>query len=306
MNCFIRCLVYCVLMYTSSFHATEFLQITDLGTSARMIGFGNIEGFDPSAAVVFENPAGLHRIDHVSLSGFYTTLFDGEIDYVSMAGGWHSPIGPIAFGLIYTGDNDIYLTQKIDDAVSVKSTFRYSNTIAKLGWQHSLSNEWHVGLALSGFLHQLVDDELTGFGVNMDAGLLYQAEDWSLSIAGKNIIPFLDVVYSNDRHEDLPTQLSIAGAKTIDEFTMLGQLKLQSADHGILKSASLIYRPRFLYDMIYFSGAWKERNVQDDISNTFVVGVGLELLGSGFNVAFEKSEYFLDDNNYYFSSFFNF
>jgi hypothetical protein len=52
-------------LFTTKIIASYDAPMTSIGNSAAMIGIGNIEGFDHSAAVLFQNPA--------SLSGVYNT-----------------------------------------------------------------------------------------------------------------------------------------------------------------------------------------------------------------------------------------
>jgi len=55
---------------TSKLSAEDYFLISDNGTSARMIGIGNIQGFDNTAAVIFENPAGLYQVEKFSIANF--------------------------------------------------------------------------------------------------------------------------------------------------------------------------------------------------------------------------------------------
>ena len=57
--------------------------LTELGSSARLIATGGVEGFNYGAKSIFENPASLSRVYRRSLSAFTTELMD-EVTYLNV------------------------------------------------------------------------------------------------------------------------------------------------------------------------------------------------------------------------------
>ena len=89
--------------------------MTELGSSASMIGIGNIHGFEKSANVIFDNPAGLNNINGISAGSFYTELMDGEIQFRNLSLGIKTHVGSFAIGLMESAVSDIPQTAIQDD-----------------------------------------------------------------------------------------------------------------------------------------------------------------------------------------------
>ena len=87
-----------ILTFTSvSVAEGEHFIVTEIGTSARMIGYGNVEGFSKNSESVFENPAALYSIDNLSGSLFTTKLIN-ELEYQNFSIGAKTDFGIFAFG----------------------------------------------------------------------------------------------------------------------------------------------------------------------------------------------------------------
>ena len=67
--------------------------ITDAGTSADMIGRGYVEGFDRSTSGLFQNPASLKSVEHMSFSTFHFSFFENELHYQVLSGALKTDIG---------------------------------------------------------------------------------------------------------------------------------------------------------------------------------------------------------------------
>ena len=59
-----------------------YLNILNVGSSAKMVRQGNIYGFSNKADSVFENPASLYRVGRFS-SSFFRTTFMGDLTYMN-------------------------------------------------------------------------------------------------------------------------------------------------------------------------------------------------------------------------------
>ena len=88
------------ILYSSLIWPTDSIQVSDIGSSAEMIGRGNIEGFSKNASSVFENPASLHHIQRASFSTFGTRIFD-EANYANLAYSWNNKWGHFGLGHMF-------------------------------------------------------------------------------------------------------------------------------------------------------------------------------------------------------------
>ena len=296
-------IIYLFAFSLSSF-GTEFLQISDLGTSAKMIALGNIEGFDCSAASVFENPAGLHRIQNISVAYFHTSLLKNALPYNSVAVAYKGSFGTFAFGYMGVEDTNIFLTNKTAGVVGITDTAKYANQIFKLGWQTVLWPRSYIGLNLSYFNHKIIQDELEGNGFNTDIGYFWEDKASAFSLCAKNVVPFFKIHYSNNKEEALPVQVVASGSKSWNDFRFFSQIKIQSLNVGYLKAIGIEYRPYFL-GMLSIAFGWKEINIEQDIFNNFTMGMSLNLNSFGISIAYENAQYFEQDNLFFISAYFN-
>ena len=89
--------------------STRALMLLDLGTSAEMIGIGNIEGFANGANVLFHNPASMSKLSPYSFS-LFTSKIINEISYFSYSGSYQSEYGTFGFGYMSAADDDFIHT----------------------------------------------------------------------------------------------------------------------------------------------------------------------------------------------------
>lgn len=131
------------------FSQTNYFMPTDIGSSARMIGQGSIEGFSPHAAVIFENPAGLARLSQWSMSLFKTTYLD-EYQYNNMAVGYASRYGYFGVGYYGAAVNDILTTgYNTAEEVTVTGKISYQNTVLKLAYANQITPFLLYGITVS-------------------------------------------------------------------------------------------------------------------------------------------------------------
>ncbi|MFT5171200.1 MAG: hypothetical protein ACI9BD_000972, partial [Candidatus Marinamargulisbacteria bacterium] len=57
---FLIVLLLCAFPYMAAAQSAEYMMITDVGSSAKMVRMGNVEGFSEMSSSVFDNPAGLY------------------------------------------------------------------------------------------------------------------------------------------------------------------------------------------------------------------------------------------------------
>lgn len=77
--------------------AGNYNDISELGSSAKMIALGTVQGFSNDASSIFENPAQLHHIDNYSVSLFSTTILE-EVNYHTLNFAKKTTIGTFGIG----------------------------------------------------------------------------------------------------------------------------------------------------------------------------------------------------------------
>lgn len=280
--------------------------VSDIGTSARMIRIGNIEGFSEYANVVYENPAGLYKTKGLSASMFTTEIMQ-EVRYINLCMSTHTAYGTFGFGYMSAGVSDIPKTFEnplMGKEFDSNSSFNYENIMAKLAYQVSQTKNLHFGITGTYTATNL--DTIHAKGYNMDIGAVYDVEKFAISIALRNIIPSMKVNYINEAvstynaSEVMPLQSVFSVKyKWNDELTVFGQLK-QTNNLSMTNACGINFRPLIL-PLINVSGGYKQFPVLNKVKSNYVFGIGLDLLGVSFDAAYEKSEHFEFDNKIYFS-----
>lgn len=293
-----------------SIQAASYLMITDLGASAEIIRRGNIEGFSSGAASIFENPAGLYRVNHISTSVFASELMN-EVTYRNVALAINTSFGVIGIGYMDAGVDDLIVTRLEGEgsnaSVVADGVFSYMNRVIKVGYQRSFTNTFHLGVNVSGYLNEI--HSYTGTGYSADAGVIYQLGLLEMSLFARNIIP-MKVKYTDAKdpryvgEEDLPLQGVFSMAYPFGDLSVMGQYKYDGVN--TLMSAGLEYSPGFLFNMLTLSAGYKEFSVLEKVSNTFSLGAGLKVFGLFIDYAYEKSDHFEYDANNFASVGFNF
>jgi hypothetical protein len=294
----------------------DFFMVSDVGTSARMIRIGNIDGFSPLASGVFENPASLYRTKFISASMFTTTFME-EVQYVNLAGTARTPFGVFGAGYMNVGVPDIPFTQENEFGEYYAARyFNYDNMQARVAYQYSQTPNLHLGIA--GVYYQTNIDQVTGKGFNCDIGMIWDIDFLKVSVVMRNIATSLKVNYENaaiktyKQQENLPLQTVYGIQYNWNGFEMYGQIKQDGNNKNILKSVGVNLRPSFA-PFLSISGGYKEfpdikevitggqLQYQDTVGNNWVAGVGLDLLGVSFDYAYETSEHFEFNHKHYFS-----
>ncbi len=297
-------LIFLFIVSSSIFGAT-YQTMTELGSSASMIGLGNIHGFEKSANVIFDNPAGLNNINGISAGSFYTELMDGEIEFRNLSLGIKTHVGSFAIGLMESAVLDIPQTAIQDDEYVQVGSFGYKNQLAKLGYAFKLNHRVTVGANLVGINHEI--GTVNAQTMNTDLGALIEVDRLNLSVVLQNALFFQDLNYSNGGAEDIPTTV-IGGLKVglLDNLDGYFQLKTFLREEHQLMSLGVAYQPNIVGRLLTIRVGWKEFLILDEKHSSATVGIGLDLINIGFDVAYEKSSYFEVDSKQYVSFRFNF
>ncbi len=299
----------------SSINATEYALIYDIGTSARQIALGNIDGFSDASDGVFENPAGLYRINSFSLSAFSTKVM-GEVIYTTMAVSGELPIGRIGFGFMQASVSDIPQTvrykhgstdldndESSTNPIEIQSWFDYRNTVYKLSYQGRLATRIECGINYVYYRNTYYS--VLGDGSNFDLGVIYTHPKYETSFLIRNILPNKEVVYNTGAYETLPSQYILSTKRSFKNgVDIFPQIKHTQGEW--LLSGGVKYTPVF-FPFIQFMGGYKSfLTVTNQRKNNATVGIGLILSGVSIYYAYERSDYVLGDHKSYVSMTTNF
>ena len=121
------------------FAITDYEMVNDIGTNAKMISIGNIEGFSESSVATLENPAALYKINNLS-SSLFTTTFLNAVKYNAYSIAKQSNWGTFGLGYMSKQIGDIPHTfENQNDTFQPAYQFKYSNSTISLSYQNSLS-----------------------------------------------------------------------------------------------------------------------------------------------------------------------
>lgn len=298
--------LFSLLLGSVPLMAADALMVTDVGTSAGMLGKGQVEGFDSSAISVLENPAGLYRVKNQSVSMFSTQLMN-EVDFRNVAYARKTKHGTFAIGYMGSLIDGIpeTATQNIggQEKFVVNSYFNAENMVVKAGFQKTLKEELHVGFNMNYYSNSI--GSVSGTGVNFDVGMVYQVSSLETSVVLKNVVPSMRANYSNGVEETYPFQTLWGVKYGRDYLDLMAQIKTTTAIDRNLLSLGATYRPVFL-PFMHLNLGMKQYMHLEDVNNHYTFGIGLTLFGLNFDYAYEKSEHLQFDNNNYFSLNFDF
>lgn len=297
--------LFFLFIISSTLSAATYQTMTELGTSASMIGLGNIHGFEKSANVIFDNPAGLNNINGISAGSFYTELMNGEIQFRNLSLGIKTHVGSFAIGVMESAVTDIPETAIQDDEYIQIGSFGYKNQLAKLGYAFKFNKRVTLGANLVGINHEI--GTVNAKTINTDLGALIEVDRLNLSIVFQNALFFQKLNYSNGGAEDIPTTV-IGGLKVglLNNLDGYFQLKTFLREEHQLMSLGVAYQPNIVGRLITIRAGWKEFLILNQKHSSTTFGIGLDLMNIGFDVAYEKSTYFEVDSKQYVSFRFNF
>lgn len=288
-----------ILAQAGKVQGADYFMISDLGASAETIGMGAVEGFNQSASTIFENPAGLSRIPHQSLSLFTTTVM-GEVHYSNIALSTTTQYGSFGIGFMQAavfGIEHTTLDTDTDQSVISDGQFDYKNTIYKFSYQRQLKPNLSLGVSSVMYNSQFYD--VKGTGYDFDAGAIWTKGKFETSLFARNILPHGKVKYNESRIEPLPFQLVGSAKLNVKGVDILPQIKIQQ--ENVLPSIGFRYSPGFLPFLDFLAGYKQHLTATNESRQNLTFGFGLNLYGLHFNYAYERSDYIPMDNKSYFS-----
>lgn len=291
--------------------ATNFVLISDLGTSARSIALGNTLGTSHSAEAIFGNPAALDYVNGYSLSLFSTNVMN-EVKYYNIAISSSLSSGKIAFGIYEQSVKDIPSTifDETTREVYQNGIYDWKNTMMKVAYQTTINKKRRLqflfkGLStplsasLSYVYYKLDVDSYSGSGHNLDLGFLAQYDSIGWSVNFQNILFNQYMMYSNNTLELLPFACTVTAIIPWKEFMFLPQYKTTKNKHLI--SYGFSYKPSFLPFITLMTGVRQQLNYSSEIQQKQSFGIELRLSELTLNYAYERSDYYLLDHQSYFS-----
>jgi competence protein ComGC len=294
-----KLMISITLLLTIPAYGTDYLMLTEAGTSAKMIALGQIEGFDNSSNSLFENPASLGSIKNTSISAYSTTLIN-EFEITNFSISQKTKWGTFAIGQFSGKISDIPRTSTTgsggDQQFLELGEFEYTDTLTKIGYQNNFKSRLSYGFTLNRYTKNI--DNVTADGYDIDAGIKTKWGKTSVSLIAKNILE-RDIQYSNNQVETLPRQIILGGLYDLGCIGLYGQAKL-NGEKGIQKSAGVsAHIPSFPY--LKLLAGYKEYFVLDDLKKGTAIGIALDMGPFSLSYAYEKSDYVEFDSKSYFS-----
>jgi hypothetical protein len=191
-------MVCCLYIVFSLFvlHAeSEFMIISEAGSSAGSVRLANVQGFSSLSNSVFENPAALYRVYLGSAALFHTTFME-EVGVNNGSVAFRLRSGVLGIGYMGSTIDGIYSTN-VDTAAEIYSTGTFSEKreVIKVSYAVSQSDSLHIGF--SGSYYSMTMDTVKGTGINVDFGAIIDLDVLDLSFTAKNILSSMKVDYKD-------------------------------------------------------------------------------------------------------------
>ncbi len=294
-----------LLMLTGPVNAVSYRDISEVGSSAEMIGIGNIQGYSKTAAVLFENPVGLKNVGN-SVSLFYTTFFGEESRYMATAISF-VPYSQLTLGAgLMTEEvvnNDVTAIANDASIISVGS-FDVKNSQFTVGGSYQMNNQTVLGASLIHYLSQL--HTISGSGQDVMLGFQSHYSFVDIQGFGKNIFGS-KIRYSNGGQETLKTSWGVSlktdpfSSMMNAEFFWQGKILLTDLDSTVfLKSVGLRVYP--LKTPIFQVGVgYRDIYNGNGIKGSFSVGVSTKLSTLSLEYAYNTTDVYQQESQHYFS-----
>jgi hypothetical protein len=282
--------------------AVDYNMNDNKSSSAYSLGLAGVGGFDKNSSALFENPSSV-KLDRASFTTFYSSFMNEQVDTYSLTAGFRRKKWHFMGGILRTSIDGIYETDRNEqDDIIVINDLAYYNQSLKLGISRSFSKA-SFGFTTN-YYKQHLGTEI-GRGYNVDLGSTFFINDsLRAAIHIKNVLPFLDMTYSNDEIEELPLQSFFSLEKHLSsDFVGYAQVSSLGIDtkKGTLKALSLKFSPSLFNHRFYISGGYRDYQPLEEVKGKVALGVGLELRIADFYFAYEKSDYIPDDNQFFYS-----
>ena len=280
--------------------------VTQLGSSARHIAIGNIDGFSYGSDSIFENPAALYRVNNYSLNLFSSsTLWDTAHNSISFASEL-SEKSTLSIGIYELSMTDFEHT---DDSINQlfeggrgkwyalsQGTFQLKQEVLKVAYQYSPSETTHIGITSTTYTHKMLD--YLGKGWDIDLGIITEVKQFEISASIKNALGN-NMNFNNNASEKLPRQFQISTGIPFKGLYLLPQLSYQN--NTLLYSTGLEYQPNFLPNLTIMGGYKSTLNNANKKATRWSTGINIDLDVITVSYAYEKGDVVTATNQHYFS-----
>jgi hypothetical protein len=235
--------VLCGLMLAgiaSPTFAAIYGDLNGMGSSAGMVSIGNIGGFGRDASVVLDNPAALEGAG-TSASLFYTSLFGGDVVYLSTAVSIQ-PIKRVSLGIgvqMESIPNNDETALDTNDQIVSTGQFDYGSYRFVAGGAYRVTPELSVGMAFVYYLKRLGTVE--GRGGDLMAGINVKTDVGTVLVAANNIHGSR-IAFNTGGEERLDHEYVLGFQSSPMPFmscTIYGQLKSVGSLRTPLKAAGI-------------------------------------------------------------------
>ena len=275
-------------------------EITSVGTSAEMMGIGNVQGFSHQASVLLESPAGLGYAEN-SFSGFYTSYFGGTRYMTSAISYTLFPELTLGFagayewtdGLDFTGENS-------SGEAFLDDSFTASTGQVVLGLEFRPVEKLHLGASLTEYVSKLYD--VHGTGSDMSLGLRYETTLGDVLFNGKNILG-RKVHFNDETSEKLSSQWSIGYKSSplpVMDSELYAQIKQIRGIASTARSVGIRMYP-MKSKVLAVSLGYKEKPGVSDLKGTMTAGVGLNMGTFSLQYGYDTTDVYQNTQQHYVS-----
>ena len=294
-------ITFIFLFFTAASFAQErAFSIADIGSSAKYIGLGGVELSTNSAASVFHNPALITAHHTYSVSMFTTQLFD-EVTYRNLAVSYKLNKFNFALGMMDVRVSDIPETTKVvtnsDYYFDINGYYDLHFFMYKAAVNYRFNPRFSLAMGLSYIDNSISSISATGF--NLDVGTFYKLNTHYMSFSIDNILQNYDLEYSNNGTESYPLKTTFAYRKNWPFLSFLIQSSFVQDNLPQYGTGIELKHPSFSF-LDAFVG-YKSDYYLDEQDYKLTLGFGLNFFGVSFHYAYQKSDYFQEDNYSFFS-----
>ncbi len=274
----------------------EYTVISDLGTSAQMIGLGRFGGFSDTADVIFENPAGLARIKSMGVGFFSSQVIDATYRGVSVA--MRTGAGVVGLGYYGSSISGLIYTGQYSSGQGPGPEFSVSESVFRAGLQSNISPEVSAGVAAVVVSKDLGSDSVVAG--NLEAGIFQDLDRFSYSIVVRNILP-MEAVYRSGATEKQSFQVIPSLWVPLDPFTLVGQMRwIYGVQPTTLNSLGIKWA--IISDCFsVVAGGAEMMTTTGKKTSRMSVGTVLSMSSVTLQYSYEKGDYEDDGNHHYFS-----
>jgi len=267
--------------------ATE--DISKIGMGARPMGMGRAYvSVADDVNSIFINPAGLGKTHGWQATSMYTSLFEGDLNYVVLGGSNQFAFGKMGLGVISTGTGQI-----ISPSPTGASYFDYYDRLFILSYAKSDpiligENRLFAGINLKYFQKGFSGSETnSGRGVDMDLGFaLTMKNGLFLGVTAQNILPTY-ITWDTGANDSIPSVLKTGISKKFMEEKLLVAL---DADIPAGRSIPLTFHAgcEFSANEYLSLRAGLDQNISaaSSVVTSMSAGVGLFLQKISFDYAY--------------------